>query len=123
MITGSVNRFDEAIVTLRVRRPGGPERVFEFVIDTGSDGFLTLPSAAIRDLRLTHIARAEVTLANGSRDLFDVFVAEVYWDGEWRLVELDQAESEPLIGMMMLRGYSLYLEATQDGGVLVERLR
>ena len=52
MIEGVVNRFLEAVVSLRVRGPEGREREIETVIDTGYSGNLTLPPELVAELEL-----------------------------------------------------------------------
>jgi predicted aspartyl protease len=50
MIVGVVNSDLEATLRLTVRGPNGQMRRIKAVIDTGFDGFLTLPSAIVADL-------------------------------------------------------------------------
>ena len=57
MITGSVNANYEAIIHLSVRGPGGQEREVDAVIDTGFNGFLTLPPALVTALDLARLSR------------------------------------------------------------------
>lgn len=52
MIEGVVNAAYEAVVTLILHGPGGRTREIEAVIDTGYNGFLTLPAALVAELRL-----------------------------------------------------------------------
>src|SRR5262245_56398385 len=71
-------------------------------IDTGFTAFLTLPAALIETLALPWLCSQPGILADGSIDLFDVYVAVVLWDGQVRTVEVEGAESEPLVGMSLL---------------------
>ena len=44
MITGLVNIDREATIRLRVRGPGWQQQLIEAIIDTGFDGWLSLPA-------------------------------------------------------------------------------
>ena len=50
MIEGIVNAAYEAVVTLPLRGQAGQERDIEAVIDTGYNGFLSLPPALVEEL-------------------------------------------------------------------------
>ena len=52
MITGSVNARREAIIQLGVLGPDGQRQTVDAVIDTGFNGFLTLPEQAVAALGL-----------------------------------------------------------------------
>lgn len=51
MISGSV-RNREAIIELEVSAPGQPPRQYTAVVDTGYNGYLTLPRQAIAELQM-----------------------------------------------------------------------
>lgn len=119
MIPGSVNANLEATVRLLVRGPGGQEQDLEAVIDTGFNGFLTVSSVLLRQLGLTRIGRSRVRLANGQEELLDLYEIEVVWDGQWRTVEAEVAETDALVGMSLVYGYSVYVEAIEGGRVVI----
>jgi predicted aspartyl protease len=52
MIKGRVNAHREALVSLPLRGAQGEEHAIEAVIDTGYNGFLTLPPALIEQMGL-----------------------------------------------------------------------
>ncbi len=79
MITGTINADREATIRLMVRGPGGQEQEIEAVIDTGFNGFLTLPPTVVTTLGLPRLGRGRAILANGSQDLFDVYEVTVLW--------------------------------------------
>jgi clan AA aspartic protease len=122
MITGAVNTDLEAVIQLTVRDGGGQSRVVDAVVDTGFNGFLTLPSALIATLGLPWLCRQEGQLADGSIQAFDVHVAIVDWDGQPRNVEVEAAETQPLIGMGLMRGSQLRIEVVPGGSVTVADL-
>ena len=55
MIEGTVNASREAVVPLTVASPAGRMQPIDAVIDTGFNGFLTLPAALVSELRLPFV--------------------------------------------------------------------
>jgi clan AA aspartic protease len=122
MITGVVTASLQAIIRLTVRGPEGQEREVEAVIDTGFDGTLTLPPALIAALGLAWHRRGRALLADGSESLFDIYEATVVWDGEPRRIAVDEADIDPLVGMSLLYGYELIVQAVESGSVIIQPL-
>jgi clan AA aspartic protease len=122
MIVGVVNPDRQAIVYLRVRGPGGHEEEVEAVIDTGFIDYLTLPSALIARLALTLGGSTQAMLADGHSIPLDVYTAVVVWDGEPRSVPVLEIEGGTLVGMSLLLGYAVRLEARDGGRVTIEAL-
>jgi clan AA aspartic protease len=121
MMQGRVNQRCEAVISIAVRG-GGKLKSVDAVIDTGFTGFLSLPSAIIKELNLSWTYRDRATLGDGSETLFDVYDAEVIWNGQYQEIEINAAETEPLLGMRMLRGYRLQVDAIEGGLVTLELL-
>jgi hypothetical protein len=46
----------------------------------------------------------------------------VIWDGEWRRVDINAAETTPLVGMSLLRGYRYQMGTIVGGRVVIEAL-
>lgn len=122
MITGVVNTNREAIIRLVVAGPSGQQQEIEAIIDTGFTGFLTLPSALVAALGLSWLSRQPGILADGSVDIFDVYVATVLWDGQPRAVEAEAADTEPLVGMSLLARHSLRIDVLSGGVVTITAL-
>ena len=120
MIEGVVNGDYEAVVALVVRGPSGRTQQIEAVVDTGFNGLLTLPKVLIVDLGLPFISTGRATLADGSEATYDVYEAAVLWDGHPRYVEAAATGNTPLIGMLLLDGHDLSVQA-RDGGHVVIR--
>lgn len=120
MITGTVNADYEAIIRLFVQGPAGPAHEVDAIIDTGFNGFLTLPPALVTTLGLMRRSRGRALLANGSEELFDIYGVTVLWDGQQRYVEADAVETTPLVGMSLLEGYDLYIRVTDGGQVVIQ---
>jgi clan AA aspartic protease len=119
VITGQVNAHREAIIHLTVHGAQSQTRDIEVIIDTGFDGFLTLPSALIDSLALPWGRRGRAMLADGRESLFDVYEATVMWDGLSRRIAVDSVEVVPLIGMALLDGYEVTIQAVRGGNVVI----
>lgn len=122
MIQGVVNPRCEATLPLVVGNKNGQRQVVDTVIDTGFNGFLTLPSAVITALDLPWNASDIVTLGDGSETLFDLYAATIIWDGQYLEIDIAESETEPLIGMALLYGYRLQIDAIKGGIVKIEAL-
>lgn len=122
MITGIVTAEREAILPLTILGPGNRALELEAVIDTGFDGFLTLPARLIRRLDLPVFGRIQAALGDGSNVPMAGFAAAVRWNDQERGVLALQAEGPPLLGMAMLFGSRLLLDAEENGFVGVEPL-
>ena len=79
MIQGVVNDAYEAVVRLTVQGPSGQSREIEAVIDTGYNGFLTLPPALVTELSLVYRGRGRAILADGNEAFFDIYDVAVLW--------------------------------------------
>jgi len=122
MIVGVVTPFYQATIRLTVRGSSGQEQEIETVIDTGFDGALTLPLVDIAALGLPWRRRGRALLADGAESLFDVYEGFVLWDGTPRRVAVDAADVDPLVGMRLLRGYELTVQAVVGGQVIIKAL-
>lgn len=122
MITGIVNGDREGVIRLRVRGANGQEREVEGVIDTGFNGFLTLPPALIAALGCPRIGFGRTLMANGKEELFDMYETTVFWDGQPRTVETDGADTDALVGMSLIYGYELRMQGKDSGRVTIEAL-
>jgi len=121
MITGAV-KSDEARIRLKVRGRRGREQEVEAVIDSGYTGALTLPPALITMLGLRWQSVERATLADGSTCVFQVYVGKLVWDGKVRTILVDEADSDPLVGMRLLRGHELKMQVRYRGKVTIKRL-
>lgn len=122
MIKGQVNAHREALVPLPLRGPQGEEHAIEAVIDTGYNGFLTLPPNLIELLGLPFLRSSRAILGDGSTVEFDIHEAAVIWDGRLRRIPVDAADVDPLLGMGLLYGHELNIEVIEDGNALIRAL-
>lgn len=122
MITAVVTASHQAIIRLTVHGPEGQQQEIAAVIDTGFDGTLTLPPALIATLGLVWRRRGRALLADGSESLFDSYEAIVVWNGEPRRIAVDEADIDPLVGMSLLHGNELTVQAIAGGTVIIQPL-
>ena len=120
MIIGIITADREAIIRFPVRDQGGQEQEIEAVIDTGFNGYLTLPDVLVAALGLPYHSRSIVTLGDGSKLVLRQYEATVIWDGRERDVLVLAAEGGPLIGMAMLYGHDVFLNVVDGGRVTVQ---
>ncbi len=122
MIWGVVNARREAVVTLHLRGPDGAEISVDAVVDSGFSGSLTLPAATVTTLGLTRQSGGSAIFADGSSHSFDIFAAEVEWDGNWRTILVSAVGTETLMGMGLLVGHELRIEVVPGGEVEINSL-
>ena len=122
MIKGVVNDLCEATISLTLRAVDGEEHDILAIIDTGFSGYLTLPAALIEQLNLSWYACVEVTLADGTTQLCDEYLGTVFWNEQARTVEIDAANTTPLVGMELLRGHRLSIDVIESGVITIEAL-
>lgn len=78
---------------------------------------MTMPATAVAALGLVRQSSSVATLGDGTVRHFDVFAAEVEWDGNWRAVLVSAVGDEILVGMRLLAGHELRI-AVVPGGLL-----
>ena len=120
MIEGAVNAGYEAVIPLTLLGPEVQTQEIEAVVDTGFNGFLTLPSILVRGLGLAYRGRGRATLPDGSEVTFDVHDVAVLWDGRSISVAADTADTTPLVGMQLLDRHSLYVDVAVGGRVVIQ---
>lgn len=122
MMQGFVNQSCEAIIPIVVGHGDAPKQMVEAVIDTGFTGFLSLPLSTIESMGLPWIFNDAATLGDGSEVIFEMYRATVIWDGQFQIVDVAASEAEPLVGMSLLYGFKLEVEAVEGGIVTIKSL-
>lgn len=122
MITGVVTANREATIQVAVRGPAGVDEQIEAVVDTGFDGWLSLPPPLIALMGLQWRRRGRALLADGSECVFDIYDVTVLWDGNLRRIAVDEASTAPLVGMALLDGYELSVKVRNGGSVTIKAL-
>ncbi|GAP95752.1 hypothetical protein NIES2104_22760 [Leptolyngbya sp. NIES-2104] len=54
--------------------------------------------------------------------MFNVYEGFVIWDGQIRTIEINESETDPLVGMALLEGYELNIQGVAGGEVTIRRL-
>jgi clan AA aspartic protease len=121
MMQGHVNTGYEAVISLVIKHDSKLKSI-NAVIDTGFTGFLSLLQSIIDELELPWSYSDFATLGDGSQTLFDVHDATIIWDGQFREIEINSADTDPLLGIKMLRGFRLQVDTIQGGLVTIEAL-
>jgi clan AA aspartic protease len=119
---GIITADRAAALRLKVRGPSGVEQEVETVLDTGFNGYLTLPHTLVVALGLAYHSEAIATLADGSRVRLRKYTGTVIWDGQERDVIVLEAEGGPLVGMSLLYGSRVTLDVVDGGPVIIEPL-
>ena len=120
MIQGVVNAAYEPVITLALQGPSGQSRDIEAVVDTGFNGFLTLPTALVSELGLPFVSIGRATLADGSEIAYEVYGVVVLWDEHPIHVEADAADTTPLVGMLLLDGQDLRIRVRNGRAVMIQ---
>jgi clan AA aspartic protease len=122
MITGVVNVEFEPIIPLSIRRADGTILKQDAIVDTGFNGWLSLPPDLITQLNLTWKRRGRAILGDGSECVFDVYEANVVWHETPLTIPVDEANSEPLVGMSLMEGYQLTIQVFEGGQVELRKV-
>lgn len=122
MMQGIVNRNYDVTIRIVVGNSESERQVIDAVIDTGFTGFLTLPISLLGSLNLQAYRREAGILGDGSTYIFDVYRGIVIWDGEVRQIDINASEAAPLVGMSLLHGYRVQLDAIEGGTVRIQSL-
>ncbi len=122
MMQGIVDQNCEVTIRLVVGNADSQRQMIDAVIDTGFTGFLTLPFSVLGDLSLRAYRREEGILGDGSTCIFDVYRGLVIWDGELRQIDINESDTAPLVGMSLLYGYRIQLDAVEGGMVIIQAL-
>ena len=117
MITGTVNADFEPIISLSIRRPDGEVFTQDAIVDTGFNGWLSLPPDLLAELNLRWKRRGRAILGDGSECVFNVYEAVVVWDDTLLTIPVDEADAEPLVGMSLMEGYELKMQVFEGGHV------
>ncbi|MBI4850810.1 MAG: clan AA aspartic protease [Acidobacteria bacterium] len=119
MMQGIVNSNLSAVIEIRLQDKNGQEQIIEATIDTGFNGYLTLPSNIIENLASVGLGRNRARLADGTEAVFDIYEVTLQWDNQLKQVEVNVVDCTPLVGMALLENYQLQISVISGGAVSI----
>ena len=119
MLTGRVNGDLQAWLTVEIVPPSGQPHPIEVALDTGFNGQIALPAITIQRLELSEESSRLAITATGDRVRLTTYYSTMMWYGEPRIIEVVEADSEPLLGMELLLGNRVTLDVVEGGPVTI----
>ena len=123
MIAGRVTESREAVIDLEVVGQNQRKVRVEAAIDTGFNGYLTLPKATVNSLALQSAGNRIATLGDGNTVILEVYLAAVIWNDQEREVLALQAEGGALVGMSLLYGNRVTITVLDGGDITIEPIQ
>lgn len=99
----------------------GPVSV-EVTVDTAFNGYLTLPPDILQQLGASPSIRVRNQLASGGEEYAVAAIVMLQWFDEVIPTEAIVYRNQPLLGMALLNGFHIDIEATEGGQVIIEPL-
>jgi clan AA aspartic protease len=122
MKTGTVNPSREAVIAWEVLGSAHRRQHVEAVIDTGFNGYLSLPGDTINNLTLPLVGNRRAALGDGTVVAVDVYLARVLWHEREREVLVLLTGDVPLLGMSLLFGSRVTIDVVDNGDVVIAEL-
>ncbi len=122
MISGKITDDLEPTVPLTVLSEDGQGETIQATVDTGFNGWLSLPTELILRRNFVWLTREEGTLADGKKEMFDIFNGIVKWRGQDRRVFVSATLGHALIGMSLLEGSGVNMQVKPGGDVTIAPL-
>jgi len=117
-----LGRYHDHLPRLHLDLPGndGSEVAVEFIVDTGFDGYLTLPADVVRRLFVEPFGPQTQMLADGTQVECPVCYITLPWNEETREVEVLVLGRSPLLGTLFLEGCQLTVDMSEGGELTVD---
>ena len=112
----------EVSLALNLVMPDDARVEVDFAIDTGFTEEMTLPPDIIDELNLPTYRQLMLTMADGTVYDGRTYVGRLRWHGRTRSIEVISVDADPLIGMRLLAGSNLSIDAEPDGAVTITEL-
>ncbi|MBI2808362.1 MAG: clan AA aspartic protease [Planctomycetes bacterium] len=120
MIPGVVTSKLEATVRFHILGANGQSQAIDAIVDTGFEGFLSLPSVTVASLGLPWIYQDRTELIDARTIPIDIHSAVVIWNGKLRSIDVQALGGCNLIGMRLLAGHDLAIRVTDGGAVSID---
>ena len=120
MTTGRVHQYWRAMIPVDLFDRQGRLHRIEATLDTGFDGFLTLPAHWVHRLGLIWAGGIPMQMATSEWAEFDAYTAAVFWLGSRLPIRALQTQSEILIGTRLLWESQLTVQFWEGGSVNVQ---
>ncbi len=108
------------IVRVYVEGPNLTNRLCRALVDTGFSSYLALTGEIIDVLGLQPAGYTHARLANDQIERFELYHAEVIFAGRTQSIRVHRTESESLVGMSLLSGNMIKIDARDGGAVEIE---
>lgn len=122
MIAGSFTRSLDPIVKATVVGVDASETIIEFLLDSGFNGFLSLPETTISSLGWRRERRQRAKMAHGISTRFDIYRGIIIWNDQPRIINVVASDSTPLIGTGLLEGSLVTMEVKPHGRIQITPL-
>jgi clan AA aspartic protease len=110
MLKGRVNRHGEPLISIQLILRDRPIK-FTAVIDTGFNGYLSVPRHLLTDSKWLSIGTEKFEIATASVEEQEIFLGEINFDGQRGPVYSVATEAQDiLIGTKLPRGKSLVID-------------
>ncbi len=109
-------------VKLVMQGPFGAQTVVSTLVDTGSNGFVSLPPETVDKLALLPVGIDVVELANARSENVRIFGGAVTLGGRTFRVPVHQIGEEPTIGTALLRSHNLSVDFVPGGDLQVRSI-
>ncbi|MBM3709897.1 MAG: hypothetical protein FJW61_05700 [Actinobacteria bacterium] len=111
MIEGIVNNFDEPIIKLDLILSNNISKTISAIIDTGFNGYISVPINFVKESDWDFIGTEEYELANGEIVEERVFIGKIIFDGEeLQVFSLTNRSIDILIGTKILKNKILKVD-------------
>jgi clan AA aspartic protease len=120
MMAGKVTGEREIELVLPVIAAGSSTHSLTAIVDTGFNGYLTLPAKVLAAVGAKPAGARKAELADGHTIVLDTYLVQVRWHDQTREVLALEAEANPLVGMSMLWGNRVWFQARDGGEAKIE---